>query len=114
MTQRVLEIFDVTVSAPRLRLLPESNRVATDFDVGSSNRLLRSEQRGELSVSFGLRFEAADNTLRATQVLVERVQIDSAPATLQRQLERLGTLVAEQSLNLNPAVTPTPEAQEGV
>ena len=99
MTQRVLEIFDVTVSAPRLRLLPESNRVATDFDVGSTDRLLRAQHRGMLSLSFGLRFEAADNTLRVTQVRVERVLIDGAPGPLQRQLERLGTLVAEQSLD---------------
>ena len=99
MTQRVLEIFDVTVSAPRLRLLPESNRVATDFDVGSTDRLLRAQHRGALSLSFGLRFEAADNTLRVTQVRVERVQIDAAPGPLQRHLERLGTLVAEQSLD---------------
>ncbi len=99
MTQRVFEIFDVSVSAPRLRLLPASNRIATDLDVGSTDRLLRSQHRGLLSLSFGLRYEAADNTLRVTQVRVEQVQIDAAPALLQRHLERLGTLVAEQSLD---------------
>lgn len=99
LTRRVLEIFDVTVSAPRLRLLPEANRIATDFDLASTDRLLRSEQRGSLALSFGLRFEPGDNTLRATQVKVERLQIDAAPAPLQRQLERLGTLFAEQALD---------------
>jgi hypothetical protein len=95
LTRRVLEIFDVTVSAPRLRLLPEANRGATDFDLGSTDRLLRAQHRGALALSFGLRFEASDNTLRATQLKVERLQIDGAPAPLQRQLERLGTLLAE-------------------
>ncbi|MEQ1684014.1 MAG: DUF1439 domain-containing protein [Burkholderiaceae bacterium] len=99
LTRRVLEIFDVTVSAPRLRLLPEANRIATDFDLTSTDRLLRAQHRGALALSFGLRFEATDNTLRATQVRVERLQIDGAPALLQRQVERLGTLLAEQALD---------------
>ncbi len=99
LTRRVIEIFDVTVSAPRLRLLPESNRIATDFDVGSTDRLLRSQHSGALALSFGLRFEPSDNTLRVTQVRVERLQIDGAPALLQRQFERIGTFVAEQALD---------------
>ena len=99
LTRRVLEIFDVTVSAPRLRLLPEANRIATDFDLASADRLLRSEHRGSLALSFGLRFEPGDNTLRVTQVKVERLQIDGAPAPLQRHLERLGTLFVDQALD---------------
>ena len=99
LTRRVLEIFDVTVSAPRLRLLPEANRIATDFDLASTDRLLRSQHRGSLALSFGLRFEPSDNTLRVTQVKVERLQIDGAPAPLQRHFERLGTLLAEQGLD---------------
>lgn len=99
LTRRVLEVFDVTVSAPRLRLLPEANRIATDFDLASTDRLLRAQHRGALGLSFGLRFEPSDNTLRVTQVKVERMQIDGAPALLQRQFERLGTLLAEQGLD---------------
>jgi hypothetical protein len=99
LTRRVLEIFDVTVSAPRLRLLPEANRIATDFDLASTDRLLRAQHRGTLGLSFGLRFEPSDNTLRVTQVKLERLQIDGAPAPLQRHFERLGTLLAELGLD---------------
>lgn len=113
-TRRVLEIFDVTVSAPRLRLLPEANRVATDFDLASTDRLLRAQHRGSLALTFGLRFELSDNTLRATQVKVERLQIDGAPAPLQRQLERLGTLLAEQALDNQALHTLRPKDVEAV
>jgi hypothetical protein len=113
-TRRVLEVFDVTVSAPRLRLLPESNRIATDFDVGSTDRLLRSQHSGALALSFGLRFEPSDNTLRVTQVRVERLQIDGVPAPLQRQFERIGTLIAEQSLDDQVIHTLRPKDVEGV
>jgi hypothetical protein len=111
---RVLEIFDVTVSAPRLRLLPQSNRIATDFDIGSVDRLLRSQHSGMLGLSFGLRFEASDNTLRMTQVRVEQLQIDAAPALLQRQLERIGMLLAEQALDDQVIHTLRPKDVEAV
>jgi hypothetical protein len=114
LTRRVLEIFDVTVSAPRLRLLPESNRIATDFDLGSTDRLLRSQHSGALALSFGLRFEPSDNTLRVTQVRVERLQIDGAPAPLQRQFERIGTLIAEQALDDQVIHTLRPKDVEAV
>ena len=114
LTRRVLELFDVTVSAPRLRLLPESNRIATDFDVGSTDRLLRSQHTGALGLSFGLRFEPSDNTLRVMQVRVERLQIDGAPALLQREFERIGTLVAEQSLDDQVIHTLRPQDVEAV
>lgn len=113
-TRRVLEIFDVTVSAPRLRLLPEANRIATDFDLASTERLMRSQHRGSLALTFGLRFEPADNTLRATQVKVERLQIDGAPAPLQRHLERLGTLLADQALDDQVVHTLRPKDVEAV
>jgi hypothetical protein len=114
LTRRVLEVFDVTVSAPRLRLLPESNRIATDFDLGSTDRLLRSQHSGALALSFGLRFEPSDNTLRVTQVRVERLQIDGAPMPLQRQFERIGTLIAEQSLDDQVIHTLRPKDVEAV
>jgi hypothetical protein len=114
LTRRVLEIFDVTVSAPRLRLLPEANRIATDFDLASTERLLRSQHRGTLALSFGLRFEPSDNTLRVTQVKVERLLIDGAPAALQRHVERLGTLLAEQALDDQVVHTLRPKDVEAV
>ena len=114
LTRRVLEIFDVTVSAPRLRLLPEANRIATDFELASTDRLLRAQHRGTLALTFGLRFEPGDNTLRATQVKVERLQIDGAPAPLQRQVERLGTLLAAQALDDQVVHTLRPKDVEAV
>ncbi len=114
LTRRVLEVFDVTVSAPRLRMLPEANRIATDFELSSTDRLLRSQHRGALALSFGLRFEPTDNTLRVTQVKVERLQIDGAPALLQRQFERLGTLLAEQGLDDQVIHTLRPKDVEAV
>ena len=114
LTQLVLDIFDVAVSAPRLLMLPDSNRIATDFDITSTDRLLGARHRGTLALSFGLRFEPADNTLRVTQVRVERMQIDAAPAPLQRHFERIGTLVAERALDDQIIHTLRPKDVEAV
>ena len=114
LNQRVLEIFDVAVSAPRLRLLPESNRIVSEFDIVSTERLLRAQNRGVLALSYGLRFEPSDNTVRVTGVRVERLQLDGVPALLQRPFERIGTLVAEQRLDDQVIHTLRPKDVEAV
>ena len=96
---RVLELLDVTVAAPRVRLLPDANRIATDLEVSVSDRVFGRAFTGAITLSHGLRFEAADGTVRLTNVQVNRFEIAGLPAPLQRQLERIGLLLAEQSLN---------------
>ncbi len=96
---RVLRLFDVTLGVPRLTLLPESNRIATELDVRVGSRWLAALYRGTLALSYGLRFEAADYTLRLADVRVERLQIDAAPAELQRELDGIGIVLAERLLD---------------
>ena len=48
---RVLELFDINVAAPRLTLLPETNRVATEFDLAIGDRLLKTPYQGTLALS---------------------------------------------------------------
>src|SRR5262245_38160604 len=37
--QRMLDLFDVTVAAPRFRLLPQENRIGTELDVTAGQAL---------------------------------------------------------------------------
>ncbi len=95
---RLLELIDLRVQTPRLRLLPETNRIATDLDVAIGERLLRGGYCGELSLDFGLRYEPSDQSVRLSQVRVQRLSLGSLPAGLQPVLDRIGPLVAEQLL----------------
>jgi hypothetical protein len=95
---RFLELLDIGVSAPRVTLLPDSNRIATVIDVSASDRFLRSALRGTLALDYGVRYEPSDHTLRLAQVRVEGFRIDGAPAAVQGQLNRIGALIAEQLL----------------
>ena len=96
---RVLQLFDVRVGVPHLTLLPDSNRIATRLELTVSDRWLQSPYRGVLSLSYALRFEPADQTIRLAAVRVERLQIDAVPAALQRQLDHIGIVLAEQLLD---------------
>jgi Protein of unknown function (DUF1439) len=102
---RLLELLDVRLATPRLTLRSESNRIATDFEVTVSDRLFKSPHRGALALDYALRFEPSDNTVRATKVRIERVEIDGAPALLQRQLDRIALRLAEQALDEQPVYT---------
>lgn len=97
-SRRYLELFDVTVASPRVTLLPEANRVATDLDISASDRLLRVPLKGSLALNCALRFEPGDNTVRLSDVRVDRFVIDSAPGILHSQTSRLGALLAEEVL----------------
>jgi hypothetical protein len=91
-------LFLVNVGVPRLQLLPETNRVRLDFALEASDRIARNATRGELGVSFSMRYEPADSSLRAANVRVEQVGLPGLPGDLRGPLQAIGGLVAENLL----------------
>lgn len=95
-SQRYLDLFEVTLSAPRVRLIPSQNRIGTElaYVVGAS---LFSERQmtGTLGLSYGLRFEPSDATVRLTQVEVERFDLRGVPKAYAGRAQQLGALLAE-------------------
>ena len=106
MNQRVLEILDVQLTAPQLRLLPDRNRLAVDLSLSSRERLRGGEARGRLAFDSALRYEPQDASVRLTQVRVQQVQVESAgpsstapPAErLNGNAQRLAQVLAERAL----------------
>lgn len=96
---RYLEIFDVVIGTPGIVLLPESNRIGTKFSYSLGSALLGTRQfGGTLDLTYGLRFEPADGTLRLADVRVEAVQVPGVPLAYQNRANRLGGLLAESLL----------------
>jgi len=108
-SNRYFELFDVTVSSPKVTLLPETNRIGTEVDIRISDRLSRRPFDGFMQMNYGLRFEPADNTIRLASVRVDRFVIDGSPGLLQGQNNRLGALLAEQLLDNQVLHTLKPE-----
>lgn len=98
--RRYLELFDLTLSSPRLRLIPAENRLGTRVDYalgdfwGDSRRY-----EGTITLSYGLRLQPADLSVRMTDVRLEAFDAPLLSGPMARQVQRLGGLVAEHLLN---------------
>lgn len=103
-------LFNVQVGVPQLRLLPQDNRLQLEVPIDASGRLVRSTLHGELAVSFGLRYQPSDHTLRMAAARVDQVRVQGVPASWREPLQAIGGLVAAQVLE--NAVLHTFDAQE--
>ena len=102
-SSEMLEVLDVVVSAPRISLDPANNRINTSLDVNvAGNSLLGlftdKRYKGVLDMSYGLRFEPRDATVRLTDVRVNRLDVDGAPSAMRRPIEKLGAPLAQKLL----------------
>ena len=98
--QRLLEVFDVSLQAPRVQLLPQTGRIAALLEVRARERLLQGTWHGQLSFDSTLRWEPSDQTLRLHEVRVQDLVVgDSTNLRPSRSsAERLGAAVAERVL----------------
>jgi hypothetical protein len=92
-------LFIVKLGAPRLQLLPASNRLRLDLGLDASERITRKSGRGDLGLSFGLRYEPSDTSIRATDVRVEQLDLHDLPEGWRNPVELAGALVVEHLLD---------------
>lgn len=91
-------LIDLTLQAPRLRLLPEANRLGAAMAVDAAGPALRRSHSGSFDVEFALRYEASDRTLRAHQIRLGRLEFPSLKPAVTELLNAYGPVLAEQSL----------------
>ena len=91
-------LIDLQVQAPRLRLLPEVNRLATAMVVEASGPALRRNYVGTFDLDFALRYEASDRTVRAHQLRVQALRFPDLPAGPAEMLDAYGPMLAAQAL----------------
>ena len=97
--RRLLEVIDLQVARPALRLLPERNRIAADLDLVASERLTGRTARGTLALEGALRYEPSDASIRLAQVQVQEVRLDLGSGPLSPSSARIGTLLTERLLD---------------
>ena len=101
---RMLEILDVAVSKPRLQLDPLNNRIQTGLDVnvaprGLAGAITQRNFSGVLDMSYGLRFEPSDNSIRMNDVKVSKLDVPGVPEQFQVAVNKLGGMLAERLLS---------------
>ncbi len=97
--RRLLEVIDVDIALPVLRLLPERKRIATELELRATERLSGRTVRGSLALDYALRYEPSDASVRLTQVRVQAAQLDLGSGPLAPSAARVGALLAERLLD---------------
>lgn len=99
MQQRVAEVLDVRLSTPRLQLLPERGRIATELQLDITERLLQSTHPARLVLDFGLRFEPSDRSVRLQGVRVQQLVLTRLAPAYQELMNRYAPRLAERALD---------------
>lgn len=94
----VAGLFELEFDRPRLRVLPELDRLASALPVRVAGPALRRAYRGDLDLDFRLRYEASDRTVRAHAVRVAAVRVPGLAGEAARLLEDAATELAGQAL----------------
>lgn len=102
LTRNVLNLFDVTASSPRLAMIADTNRVSAVVDLLARDTIVQRDYLGNVAVSFGLRYEPKDSTLRILQLNVDSIRIEGMPQGFQQMLLDLGNRVAREHLQDYP------------
>jgi hypothetical protein len=97
--RRVLEVVDLSLARPVVRLVPERNRIATELELSGLERLSGRTFGGRLALDHGLRYEPSDATVRLAQVKVSDLRLDVGGTPLSAQAARLGGVLAERVLD---------------
>jgi len=93
--KRLLQTLDVTLNHPSLSLQPESNRLATSFDISAADRLFGQRWQGRLALEYALKLDPVDGSLSMAEPRVTDLRID---AGVSAQAQRLGAVVLESML----------------
>lgn len=92
-------LLNFDVQEPHLRLLPEQNRIASEMRVDVAGPALRRSYTGALEFDFELRYEPADQSIRAHRLRVHSLRLSGLPARTAEMLDAYGPKLAEQALH---------------
>jgi hypothetical protein len=90
--------FAIDMQTPKLRLLPEKNRLGAAIQMEASGPALPDRHNGVFDLDFALRYDAADQSIRAHQLKVNTLRFSGMPARQAEILEAYGPALAEQTL----------------
>lgn len=92
------DLLNLRVGAPRVALQPEANRILLGFPADVTDRIVHRTLHGDLALSFGLRYEPSDMSIRATAVRIEHIGLAGVPPSWQQFIQNAGAPIAQQLL----------------
>lgn len=94
---RALDALELMVATPRVRFLPQENRLGTELDLRVGEGWLARAVQGTIGFTYGLRYESSDRSIRMTDLRVERLEA-GAYSLSQSRGSRLAAALAQQLL----------------
>lgn len=91
-------LLELTLQVPRLRLLPEQNRLSSQMVVDAAGPALAHSGTGNFDVDFALRYEPSDQSIRAHQLRVNTLSLSGLAPGPSALLRAYGSALAEQAL----------------
>jgi hypothetical protein len=85
-------LIELTISSPKLRTMPEENRIATEVEVLLAPRFMNNKINGTLAMDSALRFEPKDRTVRLVKPRISKLDMAGL---------KLGDSVGSNDINLN-------------
>jgi hypothetical protein len=96
--QPVGPLFDLTIEAPQLRCVPELNRLALHTILTAAGPALRRREQGSFDIDFALRYEPADQSIRAYRLRVLSLELTGLPPRTAELLDAYGKALADQAM----------------
>lgn len=112
MNRRVLEVLSVQLATPKVTLLPQDQRLGTTMAMSVRDRIFDLQARGQVALTYRLRYQPSDGTVRMSDVTVDRLELTSGAMALQSYLQRIGGLLVEQFFNDFSLYTLTPDQRQ--
>jgi hypothetical protein len=91
-------VLSLDLQVPQLQLLPAQNRISAEMAVNAAGPVLHRSHQGTFEISFALRYEASDRTIRAHQLRFKRLQFPTLQPGVVDMLNTYGPALAQQSL----------------
>lgn len=114
--KRLLDVFELSLEDPRVRLIPAENRMATEmaYVVRRPTRPSSRTLRGRLRISYGLRIDMDDMSVRLQEVQVEPLAENDVLSPMTEPVGRMGGMLAEEVLRDFVVYRIRPEDLQGV
>lgn len=106
---RLLELFDVQLTHPRLDILPDNGRVSLTLDVAVAPPFLRQSWNGTMAVSGQLVLDAPRNAVVLAAPHVDRFDVQGMDAGRARDLGHAADVLVNQLVRDMPVYTFRPE-----
>ena len=106
---RVLELFNIHLTNPRLTLQPETNRIVTMMDASVAPPFSNKSWNGSFTLSSRLALDPARSAVVLADPRMENFALTGIEGQYATQINRIGAILAEQLLRDMPIYTFAPE-----